>query len=113
MASASKPQADRMIIENKNMNESASKYRPLQPASTPQKSQPQSVKKNDSSGEKLWTDKHAPTSIADIIGNQDIVRNLMMWLKDWDDVHIQGNKKASGKFDNRKGKGMNEWYFQN
>ena len=33
--------------------------------------------------EKLWTDKYAPSNIGEVIGNQDLVRNLMTWLKDW------------------------------
>jgi len=86
---------NQMQIED---NTPVNKYKPIQPQ------QPlEYAKKSSTTVEKLWTDKHAPTNIADIVGNQDIVRNLMMWLKDWDNVHIQGNKK-NAKFDSKKGK---------
>ncbi len=29
----------------------------------------------------------------DLVGNEGIVDQLYEWLKDWDDVHIRGNKK--------------------
>ena len=41
----------------------------------------------------MWTDLYKPESIADLVGNEGTVNQLFEWLKDWDDVHIQGNKK--------------------
>lgn len=31
----------------------------------------------------LWTEKYAPTSIKDIIGNKSLVEKLQRWLHDW------------------------------
>ena len=41
----------------------------------------------------LWADKYAPQHLKDIMGNQHLVRSLESWLKDWNEVHIRGNKK--------------------
>lgn len=51
------------------------------PAQVQQPKAPSIVKR--SAPELLWTDKYAPKNIGEIIGNQDMVRNLMTWLKDW------------------------------
>jgi replication factor C subunit 1 len=52
----------------------------------------------------LWTTKYAPKSVADIIGNQNFVRDIMVWLQDWDDVILKGQKKET-KFNPNKSKG--------
>lgn len=49
---------------------------------TPQQAKPSPIV-SKSPAEKLWTDRYAPNNIGEIIGNQDLVRNLMTWLKDW------------------------------
>ena len=41
----------------------------------------------------MWTDLYQPTSIHDLVGNEGTINQLFEWLKDWDDVHIRGNKK--------------------
>jgi replication factor C subunit 1 len=41
----------------------------------------------------LWTTKHTPQSMEEIIGNQSVVRKLVQWLNDWDDVILRGNVK--------------------
>ena len=41
----------------------------------------------------MWTDLYQPTSILDLVGNEGTINQLFEWLKDWDDVHIRGNKK--------------------
>lgn len=28
-----------------------------------------------------------------MVGNEGVVNDLFEWLKDWDDVHLRGNKK--------------------
>ena len=52
----------------------------------------------------LWTTKYAPHSVGDIIGNQNFVRDIMVWLQDWDDVVLKGRKKEQ-KFNPNKSKG--------
>ena len=39
-------------------------------------------KKSDA-GTSLWTDKYAPTTLKDIIGNKTNVANLSKWLSEW------------------------------
>ena len=41
----------------------------------------------------MWTDLYAPRLISDLVGNRGIINDLEVWLRDWDDVHIRGNKK--------------------
>ena len=41
----------------------------------------------------LLTDKYRPVNINDLVGNKGEIQSLYEWLKDWDDVHIKGNKK--------------------
>ena len=41
----------------------------------------------------LLTDKYRPVTINDLVGNKGEIQSLHEWLKDWDDVHIRGNKK--------------------
>lgn len=41
----------------------------------------------------MWTDLYQPKSLTDLVGNEGVVDQLYEWLKDWDDVHIRGNKK--------------------
>lgn len=41
----------------------------------------------------MWTDLYSPKRIEDLVGNQGSVNSLFEWLKDWEDVHIRGNKK--------------------
>ncbi len=41
----------------------------------------------------LWTTKHAPKKIEEIIGNQKVITEFIKWLDDWDDVVLNGNKK--------------------
>lgn len=41
----------------------------------------------------LLTDKYRPIKPSDLIGNKSNIDSLVDWLKDWDDVHIKGNKK--------------------
>jgi replication factor C subunit 1 len=41
----------------------------------------------------LWTHKYNPTTIEDIIGNQDLVKKIVDWLKHWNDVVLNGNPR--------------------
>jgi len=50
----------------------------------------------------MWTDLYAPTRREDLVGNEGLVEQLEDWLKDWDDVHIRGNKKFSSTSNNFK-----------
>jgi len=42
----------------------------------------------------MWTDLYQPRNRNDLVGNEGLVNQLEDWLKDWDDIHIRGNKKA-------------------
>ena len=42
----------------------------------------------------MWTDLYQPKTREDLLGNEGLVEQLEDWLKDWDDVHIRGNKKT-------------------
>lgn len=48
-----------------------------------------------SSHNQLWVDKYKPVTSADILGNQDAVRKLQLWLQTWEDKFL--NDKAIGK----------------
>ena len=50
----------------------------------------------------MWTDLYKPDTIMDLVGNEGTINQLFEWLKDWDDVHIRGNKKLikAPRFDN-------------
>ena len=41
----------------------------------------------------MWTDAYAPKGLHDLVGNQGAIKSLFEWLRDWDDVHVRGNKK--------------------
>ena len=41
----------------------------------------------------MWTDLYQPKSRRELVGNEGLVNQLEDWLKDWDDVHIRGNKR--------------------
>ena len=43
----------------------------------------------------MWTDLYKPESIMDLVGNEGTINQLFEWLKDWDDIHIRGNKKVT------------------
>ena len=43
----------------------------------------------------LLTEKYKPLKTTDLVGNKGNVDSLVQWLKDWDDIHIKGNKKQS------------------
>ena len=45
----------------------------------------------------LWTDKYSPKKMTDIIGNQQQIRNLELWLDSWDDCILHGHKKEQSK----------------
>ena len=42
----------------------------------------------------MWTDLYQPRTRGDLVGNEGLVNQLEGWLKDWDDIHIRGNKKT-------------------
>ena len=46
----------------------------------------------------MWTDLYRPQTIGDLVGNEGVINELFSWLKDWDDVHIRGNKKPVQPF---------------
>lgn len=86
------------------------------PTQMQQEKTPSIIKR--SAPELLWTDKYAPKNIGEIIGNQEMVRNLMTWLKDWytfikfkqvkmnrEDVVIHNNKKPQKFNGGYQGKG--------
>ena len=41
----------------------------------------------------LWTEVYAPSHPKDIIGNQGKIRQLLTWLKNWDNTILKGNAK--------------------
>lgn len=49
----------------------------------------------------MWTEKYAPKSMKDLVGNQGSLKALFEWLKDWDETIIHGNKKPQPKVFNR------------
>lgn len=42
---------------------------------------------------KLWTDYYAPESLLECVGNTDVIKKMIEWLKDWDDVIIHKTLK--------------------
>lgn len=49
--------------------------------------------KNATDNNDMWTAAYAPEKMHEMVGNQGGVNDLFQWLKDWDDVHVNGNKK--------------------
>ena len=45
----------------------------------------------------LWTDKYFPKVITDIIGNQQQLRNLEIWLDNWDNFILHDHKNEGNK----------------
>ncbi|KAH8584640.1 DNA replication repC1 [Cryptosporidium sp. chipmunk genotype I] len=45
----------------------------------------------------LWTDRHKPESLDQVLGNGEVIKKLQTWLSDWKSVVIEGNKKAPPK----------------
>ena len=45
----------------------------------------------------LWADKYVPKVITDIIGNQQQLRNLEIWLDNWDNCILHGHKNEGNK----------------
>ena len=41
----------------------------------------------------MWTERYKPTQAGDIVGNRGQVNSLFEFLRDWDKVHVQGEKK--------------------
>ncbi|KAK6588491.1 DNA replication repC1 [Cryptosporidium xiaoi] len=52
---------------------------------------------NVGNSNELWTNKHKPVSLEDVLGNGDVIRKLHSWLADWNSVVIQGKKKPTPK----------------
>ncbi|KAH8738550.1 replication factor C subunit 1 [Cryptosporidium ryanae] len=52
---------------------------------------------NNAQGKLLWTNKHKPESIEEVLGNGDVIKKLHSWLIDWNSVVIQGRKKPIPK----------------
>lgn len=55
----------------------------------------------------LWTDKHHPQDITEVVGNQSVINQFIKWLDDWEDVVLNGNEKeiqvsnrGKGRMDN-------------
>lgn len=42
---------------------------------------------------RLWTEKYAPKTLKDVIGNAQAVEKLVNWVKDWEIVVLKGIKK--------------------
>jgi len=43
----------------------------------------------------LWTHKYAPQNLGQLIGNNDSIKKIADWLKDWNTVVLKGEKKSS------------------
>eukprot|EP00761_Pharyngomonas_kirbyi_P009323 gb/GECH01009339.1/.p1 GENE.gb/GECH01009339.1/~~gb/GECH01009339.1/.p1 ORF type:complete len:943 (+),score=281.54 gb/GECH01009339.1/:1-2829(+) len=43
----------------------------------------------------LWTDKYAPKTIKDLVGNTQNIQQLMNWLRDWKTVHLHHQDQDS------------------
>jgi replication factor C subunit 1 len=43
----------------------------------------------------LWSKKYQPTELRQVIGQETQIKNLRNWLRDWEDVHVRGNKKEA------------------
>ena len=67
----------------------------------------ESLNKNKFPVSELWTDKYMPKSISDIIGNQIQLRNLELWLDNWDDCILKGHKKEGNKTSKKNSKSEN------
>ena len=59
---------------------------PVDSASSSSSSSSSSVEKKNTL---MWVDKHKPSTLSQVIGNEDIQRNLTQWLSQWDARHIQ------------------------
>lgn len=44
------------------------------------------------SADSLWIERHRPRSPEDLLGNREIFRTLMEWLRDWREVCLKGKE---------------------
>lgn len=42
---------------------------------------------------RLWTEKHKPTTLEEVIGENSQIKSLREWLESWEDIHYRGNKR--------------------
>lgn len=49
----------------------------------------------------LWTERYAPTTMKDIIGNKGLVEKLQRWLRDWFVVACSFTKCSGQRISNR------------
>ena len=85
-----KPIIKREIKREIKQNPTQSKKPPIPKIQTENKS-------SDIPISKLWTDKYYPKVMKDIIGNQQQIRNLEIWLDTWDENILHGHKKEQNK----------------
>ena len=45
----------------------------------------------------MWTEKYKPRRLRDLVGNNDVVEYLRVWLKDWHDIVFKGKEKKCPK----------------
>lgn len=45
----------------------------------------------------LWTDRHKPESLEQVLGNGEVIKKLQTWLSDWKSVIIENKKKVPPK----------------
>lgn len=55
-------------------------------------------------GNELWTERHCPRNVKELVGNNQSVEKLINWMRDWEDVILRGEKKSikpvkGGRFD--------------
>jgi len=60
-------------------------------------------------GTEMWTDLYQPRNKIDLVGNEGLVAQMEDWLKDWDDIHIRGNKKVNNYRGGGFGGGGQQW----
>ena len=55
------------------------------------KEKPRAERKQDWA---LWVDKYKPQTSEDLVGNRGTIQSLKEWLRDWNQVHVEGVKKV-------------------
>jgi len=48
----------------------------------------------------LWSDRHKPNKLSDIIGNQNQIKNISDWLDNWNNCILNGNKREINQINN-------------
>jgi len=85
----------RTVIPSNPYAKSSRAFSTISTPSAPSKSNIKIEKKIKNKLTSLWTDKYAPSSVKDLLGNGECVRKLTTWLNQWEKIFREKNGSYS------------------